>query len=166
MLHEEFISAVNFFWAKFLAGTRKQAVLAIHALHIHQKDCNLIVCLPQHAQENCILFHLVQKYLVNETGISHSRSALSHFCLFSPSFIGAILIFILSFFLCKNINFLLGLELWRGAEQAGRAACRDQSTQSVPCTRVKKQDLRNAGQCLSPVYQSPEAGPQKYRSVS
>ncbi len=39
-------------------------------------------------------------------------------------------------------------------------------TQSVPPTRVQKQDLRNTGQCRSPVYQSPEAGPQKYRSVS
>ncbi len=36
----------------------------------------------------------------------------------------------------------------------------------LQCTRVQKQDLRNTGQCLGPVYQSPEAGPQKYRSVS
>jgi hypothetical protein len=38
-----------------------------------------------------------------------------------------------------------------------------------PCTRVQKQGLRNTGECLdsvSPVYQSPGTGPQKYRSVS
>ncbi len=142
MLHEGFFSAVKFLLGK-ISCRDKEAVLAIHA---SIKRIASSSSQPQHAQENCILFPLVQKYLIN--GASLIRSSLFRISVSFLRLTLAMLIFsfFFSYFLFKNIIFLPGLKLWRGAEQAGRAACRDQSTQSVPCTRVQKQDLRNAGQ--------------------
>ncbi len=160
MLHEGFFSEVKFLLGKIScrdkeASSVSDTCIPSKGLHRHW------VSLSMHRK---IVFSFppsCKNISSTRRGISHSRSALSLFYLT----LSMLIFSFLSFFLCKNIIFLPGLELWRGEEQAGRAACRDQSTQSVPCARVQKQDFRNAGQCLRPLYQSPEAGPQKYRSA-